>query len=270
MEKSQTLNGSADLIVEKVEQSLSFNQDLIKQIPRSYRGRLDPNAEAKLAEATIYPVWREFLRLYKAKQGVLSIESDTKVKETFNDFGDIEQEFQTWWFETGRSLFSERGQIPVITVEEIDEQWAPDETPKYITLRLPLTIPKAAIIAQLNEILKRCHLGSRLHRHQFSTAKYKLHPRQKYIRRNFERMLRVWELAMEYRNGKPEADQMPWWEVGHLARLAPGLDPQSDKGGRRKETTRRHLAKLASDLFEQSEAVMHNAVRGVFGKDKID
>lgn len=259
-----------DLIIEKFAEQLTFNPELIKQIPRSYRGELEPGAEAKLAEDTIYPVWREFLRAYEARWGDLPANADAKTRQTFEDFGDLEEEFQKWWRVNGRQLFMEREQLPVITVEDIDEEWGDGEFPKYVTVRLPLTIPKATILKQLNDVLKLCHLGSRLYRHKFSTAKYKLHPRSKYIRRNFERMLRVWELVMEHREGMTEADQMPWWEIGALAGLAPGVDPSKDKGSRTKDEARRHLAKLASDLFEQADAVMHNAVQGVFPKDRID
>ena len=270
MGKKQHKAKNADLILEEIAEQLTFNRELIKQIPRSYRGELEQGTEAKLAEGTIYPVWRGFLRAYMARWGGLPANADAKTQQTFEDFGDLELEFQQWWSVHGRNLFTERGQLPVVTVEEIDADWVGGEFPKYVTVRLPLTIPKDAILKQLNEILKRCHLGGRLYRHQFSTARYKLHPRSKYVRRNFERMLRVWELVMEHREGKAEADQMPWWEIGALAGLAPGVDPNRDKGTRRKDSARRHLAKLASELFGQAEAIMHNAVRGVFPKDCVE
>lgn len=63
---------------------------------------------------------------------------------------------------------------------------------------------------------------------------------------------------------------MPWWEIGHLAGLAPGLDPHIDTPARSAQEARQHLASLASNLYEQAEVIMHNAIRGTFPKDQVD
>ena len=83
-------------------------------------------------------------------------------------------------------------------------------------------------------------------------------------------MLRVWMIAKSERIEQPEGEQAPWWKVGKLAELAPGVDPENDTPARSKEESRRHLAKVASDLYDQAEAIMHNAIRGEFPKDVID
>jgi len=258
-------------MLEDIKEEITYNPNLIKQIRETYSGDLDPGAEAILAEQTIYPLWREFLQAYAERGGQMADHPDPEVRQTFYDFGDLKGEFRDWWRDEGRELFIETGEIPIITVESIDEDWQGEEDyPKHITLRIPLTVPRENILKQFNDILDQCHMGNLLYRHRHSTAQYSLHPRSKYIRQNFERMLRVWVIAKSERIGKPEDEQAPWWKVGHLAKLADGVDPHNDTPARSKEESRRHLAKVASDLYEQAEAIMHNAIRGEFPKDVID
>lgn len=255
-------------VLEEIQEQLEYNPNLIKQITETYSGDMDPGAEAALAEQTIYPVWREFLKAHADLGGQTQDHPDPRVSQTFEDFGDLKGNFQNWWRDEGRELFIETGEIPIITVEGIDQDWQGDEDyPKHITLKIPLTVPKENILTQFNDILKKCHMGSRLYRHRHSTAEYALYPRSKYIRPNFERMLTVWKIARAQRIGRPENEQAPWWKIGQLAELAPGVDPENDTPGRSKEESRRHLAKVASDLYDQADAIMHYAIRGEFPKE---
>ena len=51
---------------EKIKNASQYNLNLIKEIEASYRSKLDPGAEAKLAdEKSIYPEWRGFLAAYR-------------------------------------------------------------------------------------------------------------------------------------------------------------------------------------------------------------
>jgi hypothetical protein len=255
-----------------INEANTFNPRMIKEIEATYRGDLDPGAEALLASETVYPVWREFLKAYSDKYGPIPADGDPVIISTFTEFGDVHTEFQTWWLEGGRELFRENGEIPLVTVENIDEQWTgEDDYPKSITLRIPLTVPRENIDLQIRNILKQCHMGRRLYRHQAGKAQRKLHPRSMYVSENFKRMLRVWKIAITDRaEDMPEDQKKPWWRVAHEALLAPHIDPYHDTLELLKEEARRHLAKLASDLNDQAIAVMHNAIRGVFPKDTID
>ena len=256
---------------EKIKNASQYNLNLIKEIEASYRSKLDPGAEAKLAdEKSIYPEWRGFLAAYRGKYGRPSEHTEEAIRTTFADFGDVDKDFEEWWREGGRELFREDGQVPLVTVVDIDENWSGEKDyPKYITLRIPLTVPRDNIDTQIREILKQCHMGSLLYRHRHSDAKYKLHPRSMYRKTDFKRMLEVWKIVAENWEGKPEGEKMPWWQIGRDARLAEGVDPERDTIKRTAEESRRHLAKLASDLYDQALNVMYNAVRGEFPKDTV-
>ncbi len=248
---------------QQIEDSLGYNPALIKQIMRSYRGELDPGAEAQLAQGTVYAVWREFLAAYVEQSE--GIPEDEETRSTFADFGDLHQDFGQWWTATGRDLFKERGEIPVVTVADLDGQWGGDDDyPKHITLRIPLTVPKALILQQINAVMKRCHMGPLLYRHRHSTARRKLHARPKYLSGDLRRMLRVWKLTVEHRNNCPENERKPWWWIGHEAQLAPALDPYADHPARSMEEARAHLASLASDLYAKADTVMAHGIRGSF------
>jgi hypothetical protein len=261
---------NVDQMLEEIQERLNYNLNMIKQIQGTYRGIMDSDEEAQAAEAEIYPLWREYLRAYRDHVG--HIEGHEKeVRQTYEDFGTLEGDFQDWWRNAGRELFIERGPLAVIDVEGIDRNWdgAQGEYPTHITLKIPLTVPRDNILKQFNDVMDKCHMGTLLYRHKHSTANYALYGRSKYIRENFEKMLRVWVLERLHREGKPKAEQMPWWEIGHLANLSPAMDPYNDTAVADAEEAQRHLAKLASDLFKKAEKIMHNAVRGEFPKPTI-
>jgi len=254
----------------EIKKASDYNLNLIKEIEESYRSKLDAGAEAKLADESVYPEWRSFLAAYKRKHGRPSEGAEEAILTTFKDFGDLDKDFQEWWREGGRELFREDGQVPLVTVVDIDENWSGEKDyPKYITLRIPLTVPRDNIDTQIRQILKQCHMGSLLYRHRHSDAKYKLHPRSMYRKADFKRMLEVWRIVAHNREGKPENEQMPWWQIGRDAHLADGVDTERDTIKRSADDSRRHLAKLASDLYDQALKVMYNAVRGVFPKDTV-
>lgn len=256
-------------MLEEIQEALNYNLDMIKQLQGTYRGIMDRDKEARAAEAEIYPLWREYLKAYDARVGRIPARDEEAVTKTFEDFGNLQQDFQDWWRNCGRELFIERGPLAVISLEDIDQRWG-SGYPEHITLRIPLTVPRDNILKQFNDVMDKCHMGTLLYRHQHSSAQYPLYPRKKYIKENFERMLRVWVLAQLHREGKPKAEQMPWWEIGHEANLAPALDPKKGTKAHSKVEAQQHLAKLASDLYKTAQKVMYNAVRGDFPKPTID
>lgn len=263
---------NVDQMLEEIQEQLNYNLDMIKQLRGTYRGIMDRDEEARAAEAEIYPLWREYLKVYDVRVGRNAKRDEEAVTQTFEDFGNLQNGFQDWWRNAGRELFIERGPLAVIDVEGIDRNWdgAQGEYPTHITLKIPLTVPRDNILKQFNDVLDRCHMGSLLYRHQHSSAQYPLYPRSKYIKENFERMLRVWDLAMEHREGKAEEEKWPWWRIGHEANLAPALDPKKGTKAHGKVEAQQHLAKLASDLYKTAQKVMYNAVRGEFPKPTID
>lgn len=254
-----------------INEANQFNPRLIKEIEETYRGDVDAGAEALFASRTIYPVWLEYLRAYREKYGPIPEDADPKIQSTFRDFGDVQKEFTQWWLEGGRDLFRENGEIPLVTVESIDEQWTGEnDYPKFITLRIPLTVPRDNIDRQIRNILKQCHMGRRLYVHAGSKAKRKLHPRSMYRPEDFRRMLAVWRIAVTGRaDHLPENEKKPWWQVAYEAQLAEHFDPHNDTHDRTAEEARRHLTKIASDLYDQAVNVMHNAIRGVFPRDTV-
>jgi hypothetical protein len=253
---------------EQVQEAVTFNPYLFKEIEDSYDKVLPPTQEAALAEEGLYGLWREYLLAYRKHNPASSSAVDRRITETFNDFGDIDQSFEDWWHKSGRNLFMERGPLPLITLQDIDEKWE-DGYPEYITLRIPLTISRAEIGEQLDQIFDKCHMGPQLHRHRHSTAKYKIFPRFKYVCENYARMLKVWKLVMEHKKGDVAVQEKTWWEIGWQAGLAPGLDPFNERNyGRSIEEARRYLSKQAKSLFETADEIMQNAVRGEFPKDK--
>lgn len=247
---------------DQIEQQLRHNDNLFKDIEQSYRGKLEQGTEAIEAEQTLYKLWWDYLRTYRevvrqtgAPAGDVA---DERIAENFDRFGDLSLPFREWWVRHGRELFQERGELPIIRVVGMDEDFEPEGYPKHITLRIPLTIPAAGIREQLNQLLELCQ-PKRVMAHRGSTANRRLHPRGAYHRSQYSECLALWKRRML----NPDA---PLWLIGHDEGLCPTKNPHSESQST-KDEARRQLDTATKKKLDQADALMHYAVRGEFPKD---
>lgn len=243
----------------RLRAQLAYNQNLLKELGRSYNEPMHPEQEAVDAETSLYHTWWDYLRSYieahRSNPDEVDGWYDQEVQQTLQSFGDLTQSFREWWINGGRERFTENGNLPIIQVIEMDQEWGLGEYPRHITLKIPLTITPAGIKAQLDRLLEICQ-PTQVMKHKGSGATKRLHPLPAYYRNTYTTCLAVW------RNRKLNPD-WPNWRVGYEAGLCPGKDPNSTNQAHRDEA-RRQLDTAASDKLELAERFMHFAVRGDF------
>jgi hypothetical protein len=255
----EVFNDHREDMERRLQAELAYNQNLLKELSASYNKPMHPEQEAVDAETSLYHTWWDYLRSYVEVHGrdPHGVEGwdDQDVQHTLQSFGDLTQSFRQWWINGGRERFIEDGNLPIIQVIEMDQDWEPGEFPKHITLKIPLTITPAGIKAQLDRLLEICQ-PPQVIKHKGSGAIKKLHPLAAYHRSSYTKCLTVW------RNRKLNPD-WPNWRVGYEAGLCPGKDPNSPDQAHRDEA-RRQLDTQAAEKLQLAEQFMHFAVRGYF------
>lgn len=246
-----------------MEARLRYNENLFKDILLSYRRKLDDGTEAIEAENTLYKLWWDYLQAYREVSRQIGAppedRADAKIAENSDHFADLTLPFREWWVQHGRELFQERGELPILRVVGMDEEWGPEGYPKHITVHIPLTIPAEGIRDQLNQLLELCQ-PKRVVPHEVSTAKRRLHPRKAYHRKQYEECLAIWIR----RKLNPDAHL---WQIGYEEGLCPTKDPHSETQAT-KDEARRQLDTATRKKLDQAEALMHFAIRGEFPKEE--
>lgn len=245
--------------VNEIEQfdPLSPCEHLFKELHQTYWNYVSADEEAKLAEDSLYGWWWKFLKAsdeYPPRR----YEPADPMCEMHRDFGDLGESFSEWWRYIGRNLFHERAMVPLTQVIEIDQRHlSPGELPGWITVQIPMTIPRATIEAQLEEILRRYHPGNELLRHAASTARRKLYPNKRYHRDQIARLYDVWILRKQH----PE---WPLWRIGEELRIAAHLLAEDGDTETTIANKRRELGNRVQALHTKAKKLIKNAARGDF------
>lgn len=232
-------------------------EQLFKELRRTYWNYVSEDEEARLAEESLYGWWWKFL---KASDEYPPRESDSAdaICEMYRDFGELTRDFRTWWQYGGRSLFHERAMVPLTQVVDVDPKNLDfGELPASITVKIPMTIPRATIEAQIEELLRRYHPGNELLRHSASTARRKLYPSQRYHRDQVARLYDIWMLRKQH----PE---WPLWQIGEELRIAPHLLAETGDTEIVIASKRRELGNRVQALHAKAKRLIKNAVRGDF------
>lgn len=254
-----------------------YRQDLLKEIRVSY----DPlptdqqdqvrikREEFLQVQDSVYYYWWLFV------QGGMKFPSeernppgDPDITRTLAAFGDLNLSFDLWWERTGRGMFAENGQLPLIQVVEMDEDFDfrdPEQFPKFLTVKIPLTIPVVGIQHQLNKILEVCHPGNALKVHESSTADIKIHAKKEAQVAKMAKYLRVWTaVEEENRDVRNPERRRRYWQIGRDLGLAAGVDLDGDDAD--SSLNRTNLQSEIREIYEKTNRIVANALRGQFPK----
>lgn len=262
--RPQEVNNHRVTMQRQLADQLAYNENLLKEISQTYDAPIaDAEVEATYAERTLYHTWWDYVHTYVEayRQDPEAVEGwdDAGVQANIESFGDMRLSFRIWWTSGGRERFIEQGELPIIRVTDMDQEWNAGEFPKHITLRIPLTLTPAGIKAQLDRILDICQPPQVL-KHKASGATKKLVAQASYHPATYKSCLELWRI----RKMNPD---MPLWEVGFRAGLVKKHNPH-DNDQAKKDEARRQLNTGAKRKLDQAEALMHFAVRGYFPREE--
>jgi hypothetical protein len=113
-----------------------------------------PLPGAKPFEASIYFYWWRFLRLSKRYKECIQNGGTGRLAKLYQDFGDIHaQDFEPWWHQRGRSLFSYKFETDAV-LDVAGNGSVQKATADRIILSVPLDGNTEAIIDEVKRLLR--------------------------------------------------------------------------------------------------------------------
>ncbi|WP_408595587.1 hypothetical protein [Limnohabitans sp.] len=206
---------------------------------------------------SIYYLWWEFLRRSDAYRKCCESGGKGKLKEIYQDFGDVfASDFKTWWQtnESGAYLFAEQ-LPPKMTL--IDAMPDASVAGQVLVVQVPLALPKRFLAAEFQKLLTAHHSGKRGRRNNVtSTARYPVTGHIDIF--SLQKCLRVYD--MKIANPK-----MPLWKITQECK-AIKRDAFIDDGDTQAIITNKKLilANTASRLVKKAALIVKNVEQGKF------
>jgi hypothetical protein len=231
----------------------------LKAIPRSFRKPLPYEEEAREVEGSLYHMWWRCLRASSDYLECCEVEGHNHaLAETYADFGDVRVKWPLWWRRTGRVIFSERHDYPMVRAITKDRALGKLEVEpdNFLILDVPMGLRRVTILEQINKLLDEYHPGRDLDVWAQSTAKVKLH-KSKLHEKTLPQLVDVAEILHK----QPDILLYELAGVAGLAEIHLGRSVQEELS-LREERQRREMA--ASRYKDQATRLVANAARGLF------
>lgn len=196
------------------------------------------------AENGVYNWWWRFLRESPEYPPQQSADAPSEIVDLYKDFGELGEDFRTWWQTTGRDVFAEP-HGPAVRVLMDERSVDHDEFPNVLILQLELRLPKEQITAEVDAILAEVHPGEALRPKKYTRARRPAaHDVDDKVGR-WQEYLDVWREASKY-----PVRERNWAQIGQ------------DLGD--KQQIRTELARKIEGHYVRAEQLIHHAARGVF------
>jgi hypothetical protein len=238
----------------------------LQKMAREQRERREREQAEELADAMESPYywWWVFLQESKDYQAAIDGQKvDAKVTAVAKDFGDIKRiSFESWWFKTGRYLFSQKKPEVKKLVDGTLIQNS--EKKQCLYLEVPLRMRRATAMRKINQILGEYFKGEDGGRHNvyaLSRAKWEINKSSKIRPRTFKQFYDVWMDRKEY----PDSN---WWETGEKLNISATYKnrPDTPKGDRLDNN--RKMTLNVQRIFRKTQKLIHYAARGQFPRIK--
>lgn len=214
--------------------------------------------ELKAAERSLYKWWWEFLRESEEYPPKGSGKRNPHMAKLYSAFGELGDDFRTWWAVRGRYAFCEPTGSSVDVV--YDSAWhGPDidpeddrleRSPEMLVLLVYKDRNQKHIIDDFRIALQKHHPGKELKEDYFKKAEIALFQKSRRDTKAFPRILKAWKLVQK--SQKPN-----WTWIGREL-----------TGG--KASKARNLNKIAHDYYDRAKKIIGFAARGEFPREEED
>ncbi len=223
----------------------------------------DTDEEAELAAArnSAYYWWWVFLKESREYRRALSGQPEEPYASMAQDFGRLGDNFDWWWFRTGREIFAEQLALPKVRSLEHGVLVNLNQINPKLVLEVPLTIRRATILKQIRELLDEHHQGAKLRVMKYATAKRQLYPDSRMRLPTLELLHKVWES----RKAMPNST---WWEIGERLAISPVFIPRNKDDEREIAYKRRCMTLVVQRYHRKATALIDFAARGDFPRVK--
>jgi hypothetical protein len=220
----------------------------------------DPKLFARQAEADVFGCWWRFLKANTDEYPPKARSADPEQKALFATFGELGEDFETWWVGTGSHVFSEKKPDPFISLIEPHDFKGGDPIPDSITVRIPLSMRREHIIRQLGVLLETLKPGEQSRRFSQSTARQSIFARERYHPEHYDNLLELWTERKKYPNDE-------WWYLAKRLRIQGNLMVLHDDPPAVASSKRRELSAKIRRMYRQADRMVWHALRGRFPCD---
>jgi hypothetical protein len=231
---------------------------------RRIRWAEDPDEAEELVEARNSPYywWWMFLReSHDYNKGLLRKNVDESIAGMAADFGRLGDDFDWWWLRRGREIFSEQMTLPRARILEHGVRVNLDQINPKLVVELPLTIRRATIIRQINQLLDKHHAGAQLRVMNYATAKRKLYAHSRIRLPTLELLYRVWKA----RNERPDES---WYMSGEKLKISPVFIIDAKDTKIEQDYKRRCMTIVVQRYYRKAQALIEFAAKGDFPRIK--
>ncbi len=214
--------------------------------------------EVRKARKTWYYVWYECLTLSDEYLHCCDNNGKGRLRDMYQDFGDVRKPFPLWWQRTGRYLFAERKAVPEVVVYTNHRDLDDINTLKgKLMIEIPLNLRRSTVVRKVNKIIKDAWEGRDVIPREQSTARRKL-AKSKLRRATADTMLELYRLRKLY-------PDYTLWQLGQRAGIELDLLARTtDEVNLTPAQERARMNIAVSRYLRQARNLVWNATEGVF------
>jgi hypothetical protein len=252
------------------EQPDAPRSGFIKGLPKRQKWVADGERDAELAQAraSAYYWWwmflltsRDYRRAYDdVRHGRSGTDADHERRiDMARDFGAIHvrRNFDSWWLDRGRDLFSEQLVIPKVRALGHGDAVNLEQINAKLVLEIPLTVRRRTLMKQISAQLDRHHAGRSLRLMRHSTAQRQLNPDSRMRIPTMELLHRIWT----HRRDNPDQSL---YALGEALRLSPVFICRESDSDDERAYKQRCMTIVVQRYLRKAEALIYWAARGKF------
>ena len=228
--------------------------------------KYSPNADDELEAAKsslIYPWW-QCLRRSADYEKALRGELGTPWDEVARDFGQLENQFDTWWVLHGRYLFANLVYTPKVRGMPPDKSVLTEQARPTLYIEVPLTLPRKALNKQIEQLLD-VELAKSQHLIAAAAPQRGFYADQRMRRNTIEQMLLVWDERQDLDEREGGTN---WWSIGEKLNLSKDHVCLASDDAETRKTKQRMMSLVTQRLYRMSEAMIKFAAMGDFPRVK--
>lgn len=236
-----------------------------KQVAQRREEREQERAE-ELDDALNSPYYWWWLFLRESEDYKAALNGKTKeaaVLALAKDFGDINRgSFETWWFRTGRYLFSQKK--PQVKKLQDGVVIQNSEKKQCLYLEVPLVMRRSTALRKINEILGEHFKGEDGGRHNVyarSKAKWEINKSSKMRRRTFAQFYEVWI-------DRKDSPNSQWWETGEKLNISLTFKNTERTPDYLRDHNNRSMNLTVQRIYRKVQKLIYWAARGEFPRIK--
>lgn len=223
-----------------------------KSLRRSPMAPVATPEELAAARKSVFFWWWRFLKASPEYPPLGTNKRQSAIAETYRHFGELGDDFATWWQRTGRELFSEPYGSPVRVLWD-SGGGGYDTIPRMLIMEVSLDVPFKEVVEDLTSTIQEVHARNELEWWEQRSSRFAPYPKRIVQTRSFEAVLEVWEKALEQNNRDGRKENLEWTRLAKAVGMTGGSPAAT--------------ATRMTKLYRRAQRLVHHVARGEFPRE---